>query len=61
VVTVVPGAIGAWRTAPVKAAGGYPINTVAEDADLTMSLLEPGYPRRLRRPLAGVYRSAHQR
>ena len=23
VVTVVPGAIGAWRTAPVKAAGGY--------------------------------------
>ena len=24
VVTVVPGAIGAWRTAPVKAAGGYP-------------------------------------
>jgi cellulose synthase/poly-beta-1,6-N-acetylglucosamine synthase-like glycosyltransferase/peptidoglycan/xylan/chitin deacetylase (PgdA/CDA1 family)/spore germination protein YaaH len=43
VVTVVPGAIGAWRTAPVKAAGGYPINTVAEDADLTMSLLEQGY------------------
>ncbi len=40
VVTVVPGAIGAWRTAPVKAAGGYPLNTVAEDADLTMSLLE---------------------
>ncbi len=40
VVTVVPGAIGAWRTAPVKAAGGYPVNTVAEDADLTMSLLE---------------------
>jgi cellulose synthase/poly-beta-1,6-N-acetylglucosamine synthase-like glycosyltransferase len=43
VVTVVPGAIGAWRTAPVKAAGGYPINTVAEDADLTMNLLEQGY------------------
>jgi cellulose synthase/poly-beta-1,6-N-acetylglucosamine synthase-like glycosyltransferase/peptidoglycan/xylan/chitin deacetylase (PgdA/CDA1 family) len=42
VVTVVPGAIGAWRTAPVKAAGGYPLNTVAEDADLTMSLLEMG-------------------
>ena len=40
VVTVVPGAIGAWRTEPVKKAGGYPINTVAEDADLTMSLLE---------------------
>jgi cellulose synthase/poly-beta-1,6-N-acetylglucosamine synthase-like glycosyltransferase len=43
VVTVVPGAIGAWRTAPVKAAGGYPLNTVAEDADLTMHLLEMGY------------------
>ena len=43
VVTVVPGAIGAWRTAPVKAAGGYPVNTVAEDADLTMNLLEQKY------------------
>jgi len=43
VVTVVPGAIGAWRTAPVRAAGGYPINTVAEDADLTMNLLEQRY------------------
>ena len=42
VVTVVPGAIGAWRTEPVKKAGGYPLNTVAEDADLTMSLLEQG-------------------
>ncbi len=43
VVTVVPGAIGAWRPAAVKAADGYPINTVAEDADLTMNLLEHGY------------------
>jgi cellulose synthase/poly-beta-1,6-N-acetylglucosamine synthase-like glycosyltransferase/peptidoglycan/xylan/chitin deacetylase (PgdA/CDA1 family)/spore germination protein YaaH len=42
VVVVVPGAIGAWRTGPVKAVGGYPINTVAEDADLTMALLEMG-------------------
>ena len=40
VVTVVPGAIGAWRTKAVRDAGGYPINTVAEDADLTMNLLE---------------------
>jgi cellulose synthase/poly-beta-1,6-N-acetylglucosamine synthase-like glycosyltransferase/peptidoglycan/xylan/chitin deacetylase (PgdA/CDA1 family)/spore germination protein YaaH len=40
VVVVVPGAIGAWRTGPVKSVGGYPINTVAEDADLTMALLE---------------------
>jgi cellulose synthase/poly-beta-1,6-N-acetylglucosamine synthase-like glycosyltransferase/peptidoglycan/xylan/chitin deacetylase (PgdA/CDA1 family)/spore germination protein YaaH len=43
VVTVVPGAIGAWRTAAVKKAGGYPVNTVAEDADLTMGLLEEPY------------------
>jgi peptidoglycan-N-acetylglucosamine deacetylase len=43
VITVVPGAIGAWRTAPVKIAGGYPLNTVAEDADLTMNLLEQGW------------------
>lgn len=43
VVTVVPGAIGAWRTAPAKAGGGYPANTVAEDADLTMNLLRQGF------------------
>ncbi len=42
-VTVVPGAIGAWRTAAVRAAGGYPVDTVAEDADLTMALLERGW------------------
>jgi cellulose synthase/poly-beta-1,6-N-acetylglucosamine synthase-like glycosyltransferase/peptidoglycan/xylan/chitin deacetylase (PgdA/CDA1 family) len=43
VVTVVPGAIGAWRTEGVKQAGCYPLNTVAEDADLTMNLLEHKY------------------
>ncbi|HEV2274795.1 MAG TPA: glycosyltransferase, partial [Acidobacteriaceae bacterium] len=43
VVTVVPGAIGAWRTDAVLHGGGYPVNTVAEDADLTMNLLEQGY------------------
>ncbi len=43
VVTVVPGAIGAWRTEAVKKAGEYPLNTVAEDADLTMNLLEHGF------------------
>ncbi|HZY72378.1 MAG TPA: polysaccharide deacetylase family protein, partial [Edaphobacter sp.] len=42
VVTVVPGAIGAWRTSVVKAGGGYHSNTVAEDADLTMNVLEQG-------------------
>ncbi len=43
VVTVVPGAIGAWRTSAVKAGGCYHSNTVAEDADLTMNLIEQGY------------------
>ncbi len=43
VVMVVPGAIGAWRTAAVQAGGGYAPDTVAEDADLTMNLLEQGY------------------
>ncbi|MHB8302803.1 MAG: glycosyltransferase [Acidobacteriaceae bacterium] len=43
VVTVVPGAIGAWRTAAVQAAEGYHVNTVAEDADLTMNLLQQGF------------------
>ena len=55
VVTVVPGAIGAWRTAPVKAAGGYPLNTVAEDADLTMNLLEQRLEGRLRGPRPGLH------
>lgn len=43
VVVVVPGAIGAWRTEAVKKAEGYHSNTVAEDADLTMNLLQQGY------------------
>ncbi len=42
-VCVVPGAIGAWRTEAVVAAGGYKTDTVAEDADLTMALLQNGY------------------
>ncbi|WP_130421247.1 polysaccharide deacetylase family protein [Edaphobacter modestus] len=43
VVMVVPGAIGAWRTSTVRAGGGYHPDTVAEDADLTMNVLEQGY------------------
>jgi cellulose synthase/poly-beta-1,6-N-acetylglucosamine synthase-like glycosyltransferase len=43
VVTVVPGAIGAWRMSAVKEAGSYQTNTLAEDADLTMALLRQGY------------------
>jgi spore germination protein YaaH/peptidoglycan/xylan/chitin deacetylase (PgdA/CDA1 family)/glycosyltransferase involved in cell wall biosynthesis len=42
-VSVVPGAIGAWRTSAVRELGGYHTDTVAEDADLTMALLQRGY------------------
>ena len=42
-VCVVPGAIGAWRTEAVREANGYKTDTVAEDADLTMALLQHGY------------------
>src|SRR5205807_4513062 len=42
-VSVVPGAIGAWRVSAVREAGGFQIDTVAEDADLTMALLRRGY------------------
>jgi cellulose synthase/poly-beta-1,6-N-acetylglucosamine synthase-like glycosyltransferase/peptidoglycan/xylan/chitin deacetylase (PgdA/CDA1 family)/spore germination protein YaaH len=42
-VSVVPGALGGWRTSAVVEAGGYHTDTVAEDADLTMALLQRGY------------------
>ncbi len=42
-VSVVPGAIGAWRTQAVREAGCFHHDTVAEDADLTMALLRRGY------------------
>jgi cellulose synthase/poly-beta-1,6-N-acetylglucosamine synthase-like glycosyltransferase/spore germination protein YaaH/peptidoglycan/xylan/chitin deacetylase (PgdA/CDA1 family) len=42
-VSVVPGAIGAWRVSAVREAGGFHTDTVAEDADLTMALLRLGY------------------
>jgi peptidoglycan-N-acetylglucosamine deacetylase len=42
-VSVVPGAIGAWRVDAVRKARGYHVDTVAEDADLTMALLRNGY------------------
>jgi len=42
-VCVVPGAIGAWRTELVRECNGYKTDTVAEDADLTMALLQRGY------------------
>lgn len=42
-ISVVPGAIGAWRREPVVAAGGFTGETLAEDADLTISILRMGY------------------
>ncbi|MCP6758105.1 MAG: glycosyltransferase [Fischerella sp. CENA71] len=42
-ISVVPGAIGAWRRQLILQAGGYQNDTLAEDADLTLSLLRMGY------------------
>ncbi len=42
-ITVVPGAVGAWRRAAVVEAGGFSNDTLAEDQDLTLSLLRRGY------------------
>lgn len=42
-IMVVPGAFGAWRTAAVRECGYYSSQTLAEDTDLTISLLEAGY------------------
>jgi peptidoglycan-N-acetylglucosamine deacetylase len=41
-ITVVPGAIGAWRRESVLEAGGFSHDTLAEDQDLTMTLLRRG-------------------
>jgi peptidoglycan-N-acetylglucosamine deacetylase len=41
-ITVVPGAIGAWRREAILAAGGFSHDTLAEDQDLTMTLLRRG-------------------
>lgn len=42
-ITVVPGAIGAWRKSAVQAAGYYQEDTLAEDTDLTLNLLRKGH------------------
>ena len=42
-ITVVPGAVGAWRRSAVEAAGGFLSDTLAEDADLTMRIVRGGY------------------
>ncbi|MGZ3452839.1 MAG: glycosyltransferase [Polyangiales bacterium] len=43
VVSVVPGAVGAWRKAPVLACGGFGTDTLAEDCDLTIDLQCAGW------------------
>jgi cellulose synthase/poly-beta-1,6-N-acetylglucosamine synthase-like glycosyltransferase len=42
-ITVVPGAIGAFRKEAVKRAGDFTSDTLAEDCDLTMRILKAGY------------------
>ena len=42
-VTVVPGAVGAWRRTALDAVGGYPEDTLAEDQDLTIAIQRAGW------------------
>jgi cellulose synthase/poly-beta-1,6-N-acetylglucosamine synthase-like glycosyltransferase/peptidoglycan/xylan/chitin deacetylase (PgdA/CDA1 family)/spore germination protein YaaH len=42
-ITVVPGAIGAFRKSAIYRAGGFTLDTLAEDCDLTMRILKQGY------------------
>jgi len=41
--TVVPGAVGAWRLEALLQLGGYPADTLAEDQDLTISIQRAGW------------------
>jgi cellulose synthase/poly-beta-1,6-N-acetylglucosamine synthase-like glycosyltransferase/peptidoglycan/xylan/chitin deacetylase (PgdA/CDA1 family)/spore germination protein YaaH len=41
--TVVPGAVGAWRLAAIESVGGYPDDTLAEDQDLTIAIQRAGW------------------
>jgi cellulose synthase/poly-beta-1,6-N-acetylglucosamine synthase-like glycosyltransferase/peptidoglycan/xylan/chitin deacetylase (PgdA/CDA1 family)/spore germination protein YaaH len=42
-ITVVPGAIGAFRKSAISKAGDFTYDTLAEDCDLTMRILKQGY------------------
>jgi cellulose synthase/poly-beta-1,6-N-acetylglucosamine synthase-like glycosyltransferase/peptidoglycan/xylan/chitin deacetylase (PgdA/CDA1 family) len=42
-ITVVPGAVGAWRRAALDSVGGYPTDTLAEDQDLTIAIQRKGW------------------
>src|SRR6185437_3297001 len=41
--TVIPGAVGAWRKSVLKEMGGFPPDTLAEDQDLTIAIQTRGY------------------
>ena len=41
--TVVPGAVGAWRLEAIRSVGGYPDDTLAEDKDLTIAIQRAGW------------------
>lgn len=41
--TVVPGAVGAWRRETLVAVGGFPSDTLAEDQDLTIAIQRAGW------------------
>lgn len=40
---IVPGAIAALKTKVLEEVGGFPVDTFAEDFDITMKILEAGY------------------
>jgi cellulose synthase/poly-beta-1,6-N-acetylglucosamine synthase-like glycosyltransferase len=42
-IMVVPGAVGAWRRAALDAVGGFPVETLAEDQDLTIAVQRAGW------------------
>ena len=42
-ITVIPGAIGAFRKSVVEKVGGYSSDTLAEDCDITVKILRKGY------------------
>jgi cellulose synthase/poly-beta-1,6-N-acetylglucosamine synthase-like glycosyltransferase/peptidoglycan/xylan/chitin deacetylase (PgdA/CDA1 family)/spore germination protein YaaH len=42
-ITVVPGAVGAWRRSLVQQVGGFKEDTLAEDQDLTLEMRRLGY------------------
>jgi peptidoglycan-N-acetylglucosamine deacetylase len=42
-ITVVPGAVGAWRKSLVQSVGGFRNDTLAEDQDLTLNIRRAGY------------------